>query len=237
MNFVLIISHPDPSVMVTGIVAQLTALPLGKGLEKILPTKCFRTFGYTWSLNPGPFNIKEHVVITVMANIVVFGAYSTDVTATQRFFYGQSPSFGYQILLVLSTQLFGFCIAGTLRRFIVWPSSMIWPGALVNAALFNTLHKNYGKRETKHLSREKFFCIALACSFIWYWIPGFLWTGLSVFNWICWIAPNNVVVNQLFGSMSGLGWGILTFDWAMISFIGSPLVTPVCLSSADAFAY
>jgi hypothetical protein len=172
-----------------------------------------------------------------MANVVVYGAYSTDIAATQKFFYHQSPTFGYQMLLSLGIQLFGFSMAGILRRFVVWPSSMIWPGALVNATLFNTLNKNYGKKETKHMSRMKFFCIALTCSFVWYWVPGFLWTGLSVFNWVCWIAPNNIIVNQLFGTLNGFGWSIITFDWAMISFIGSPLVTPVCRSTTAIFAY
>jgi hypothetical protein len=34
-------------------------------------------------------------------------------------------------------------------------------------------------------------------------------------------------VNALFGVNSGLGMGILTFDWSMIAFFGNPLVTPV----------
>ncbi|KIK98331.1 hypothetical protein PAXRUDRAFT_31250 [Paxillus rubicundulus Ve08.2h10] len=215
-----------PSVIITGVVAQLTALPLGKGLERILPTTRFRVFGYTWSFNPGPFNMKEHVLITVMANVVVNGAYATDIVATQRAFYNQTLSNTYQICLALSTQLIGFSLGGLLRRFLVYPSSMIWPGALVNSALFNTLHRAYGKPERRHISRQKFFAVAVACSFVWYFIPGFLWTGLSVFNWVCWIAPNNVVVNTLFGTSTGLGMGIFTFDWAMISYIGSPLVTP-----------
>lgn len=37
---------------------------------------------------------------------------------------------------------------------------------------------------------------------------------------------DNVIVNQLFGSVSGLGMGILTFDWSQINYIGSPLITP-----------
>ena len=49
-----------------------------------------------------------------------------------------------------------------------------------------------------------------------------------MFNWVCWIAPNNVVVNNLFGTIGGLGMGLFTFDWVAISAIGSPLVTPVC---------
>jgi OPT family small oligopeptide transporter len=215
-----------PSIFITGIVAQLTALPLGKGLEFILPTRSIRIAGKSLSLNPGPFNIKEHVCITVMANISLYGAYATDIIATQKIFYQQETSYAYTILLALSTQIIGFALAGFLRRFLVWPASMIWPGALVNAALFNTLHKNYRKRDRGHMSREKFFVIAFVCSFVWYWIPGFLFTGLSVFNWACWIAPENVVVNALFGTGTGLGMSILTFDWSMISFVSSPLVSP-----------
>ncbi|KII93700.1 hypothetical protein PLICRDRAFT_102174 [Plicaturopsis crispa FD-325 SS-3] len=215
-----------PSVFITGIVAQLTALPLGRGLEKVLPTTRFNTFGYSWSLNPGPFTIKEHVCITVMANVVSSGAYATDIIATQKTFYNQQLTFGYEIMLVLSTQIIGFSFSGFLRQYIVWPAAMIWPGALVNSALFNTLHKNFGRKESKHISREKFFCIVLACGFVWYWVPGYLFTALSMFNWVCWIAPQNVAVNALFGTASGMGMGVLTFDWSMIGFIGSPLVTP-----------
>ena len=220
----------DPSVCINSVVAQLTALPLGKGLERILPTTRFRTFGFTWSLNPGPFTIKEHVLITVMANMAFSGAYATLVSATQRTFYNQTFSDAYQFLLVLATQLIGFSMGGLLRRFLVYPCSMICPGALVNSALFNTLHRTYGTPECRHISRQKFFAIVVLGSFLWYFVPGYLWTSLSVFNWACWIAPANVAVNSLFGTSTGLGMGLLTFDWSMISYIGSPLVTPVCFA-------
>ena len=165
-----------------------------------------------------------------MANISGAGAYSTEVVLTQRVFYGQVVPLGYQILLAISSQVVGFALGGILRQFVVWPASMIWPGALVNAALFNTFHNRHSKTD-RHISRERFFFIVLACAFAWYWVPGFLFTGLSMFNWICWIAPNNLVVNALFGTASGLGMSILTFDWSMIAFFGSPLVTPVCFLS------
>lgn len=223
----------DPSVFITGIVVQLITLPIGRLFERILPSRQFNTFGYVWSLSPGPFTIKEHVCITVMANVVAGGAYATDIILTQRVFYNQRVSYGYQIVIVLSSQLIGYSLAGLLRQFVVWPSSMIWPGALVNSALFNTLHKNYGKKDPGHISRERFFLYAFLGSFLWYFVPGYLFTALSVFNWICWIVPNNVVVNTLFGSNTGLGMSILTFDWSMISYIGNPLVTPVSSSSVN----
>ncbi|KAL0578485.1 hypothetical protein V5O48_003534, partial [Marasmius crinis-equi] len=215
-----------PSTYISGVVVQLIVLPFGKLLERILPTYQFNTFGYRWSLNPGPFNIKEHVCITVMSNIVVSGAATTDIYVGQQLFFGHKLNYGYQILLALGVQVMGFSIAGFLRQYVVWPSSMIWPGALVNSALFNTLHKNYGKRDRRHMSREKFFAIVALCSFAYHWLPGYLFTALSFFNWVCWIAPENVTVNALFGTVSGLGMGVLSFDWAMIAYIGSPLVTP-----------
>ena len=162
-----------------------------------------------------------------MANVTASGAYSTNVGLTQIIFYGQAVPLGYQILLAISSQVFGYSLGGFLRPLVVWPSSMIWPGALVNVALFNTLHKGYGKSD-RHISRHRFFFIALACSFTWYFVPGYLFTGLTFFNWICWIAPNNVPVNTLFGTVTGLGMSVLTFNWASIAFISSPLITPVC---------
>lgn len=181
---------------------------------------------WRFTLNPGPFTIKEHVCITVMANIVSSGVYANDVIASQKFFYNQDVSYAYQYCIALGSQLVGFSIGGLLRPLVVWPTSMIWPGALVNSALFNTLHKNYGKKEGSHMSRERFFIYIFVGSFLWYWVPGFLFTGLSVFNWVCWIAPQNQTVNALFGTNSGLGMSFWSFDWSMIAYVGSPLVTP-----------
>ena len=57
-------------------------------------------------------------------------------------------------------------------------------------------------------------------------VIGYLFQALSIFSFVCWAAPNNVVVNQLFGVRSGLGMSFLTFDWTQIAWIGSPLMFP-----------
>lgn len=167
-----------------------------------------------------------------MANVTAGGAYATDTILAQRLYYGMATPASYQIFVTLASQLLGFSLAGIARRFLVWPSAMIWPGSLVNCSLFTTLHATYGIKERRHISRQRFFVYVLVCGFVWYWIPGYLFTALSVFNWACWIAPENMVVNTLFGTSSGLGMGILTFDWTMVTWIGSPLVTPVRPTSA-----
>ncbi|KAJ7128729.1 OPT oligopeptide transporter [Mycena epipterygia] len=213
-----------PAVTVTSIVAQLLTFPLGRAWARFFPN--ISLLGV--ALNPGPFSIKEHVLITIMAGVGAGSAYATDIIAVQRVYYDQTYSFGYQWMVVMSTQLIGFSIGGIARRFLVQPPSMIWPYNLVTCALFNTLHAQQyaGVGSRGGFSREKFFYIAFAGSAIWYLVPGYLFTGLSFFSWVCWIKPNNIVVNQLFGVNYGLAMGMVTFDWAQITYIGSPLATP-----------
>ncbi|KAF8631657.1 hypothetical protein AX17_005059 [Amanita inopinata Kibby_2008] len=213
-----------PSVTVTGIVAQLLAFPIGRLWARIVPN--WKVLGI--SLNPGPFTIKEHVIITVMATVGATSAYATDIIAVQRVFYNQSYNFGYQWLVVMSTQLIGFSIGGIARRFLVQPPSMIWPVNLVICALFNTLHAQHyaGIGNRGGISRERFFLYAFAGSLSWYFIPGYLFQALSYFSWVCWIAPDNIRLNQMFGYVHGMGMSLITFDWAQIAYIGSPLATP-----------
>ncbi|KIP12223.1 hypothetical protein PHLGIDRAFT_32874 [Phlebiopsis gigantea 11061_1 CR5-6] len=213
-----------PAVTITSVVIQLLSFPLVRLWARFMPR--VKVFGV--SINPGPFTIKEHVLITIMGGVGAQSAYATDIIAVQRVFYHETKNFSYQWLLVMSTQLIGFSIGGIARRFLVNPPSMIWPTNLVTCALFNTLHsQQYAGIGTRGgLSRERFFTYALIGAFCWYWVPGYLFTALSAFNWVCWIAPNNIVINQLFGTMSGLSFTVITFDWSQIAFIGSPLATP-----------
>lgn len=53
-------------------------------------------------------------------------------------------------------------------------------------------------------------------------LPGYLFTALSTFTWVCWIRPDNIIINQLFGYEYGLGMSLITFDWSQIAYIGSP---------------
>ncbi|KAK0547256.1 hypothetical protein OC846_003273 [Tilletia horrida] len=219
-------SYRYPSVTITALVVQLLAFPFGRFLAKILPTRVFLTPLGSFTLNPGPFNIKEHTMITVMANVTAGGAYATEILGVQRFLYNQTWGPGYQIMLVMSTQLIGFSYAGFCRRWLVYPAAMIWPANLSRTALLSTLHRTQ-KSEIGRMSRERFFLYAFIGAFCWHWFPGYIFTALSTFNWACWIAPDNVKLNQLMGVSSGLGMGLFTFDWSQISYIGSPLVTPL----------
>ena len=76
--------------------------------------------------------------------------------------------------------------------------------------MFNTLHsQNYaGIGNRGGISRERFFFYAFLCSACWYFFPDYIFQALSVFSWVTWIVPNNIVINQLFGYESGLVRGL-----------------------------
>ncbi|KAG1865655.1 OPT oligopeptide transporter protein-domain-containing protein [Suillus tomentosus] len=213
-----------PSVPITGIVAQLLSFPIGRFCAAYIPRKTI--FGI--SLNPGPFTIKEHVLITIMASVGASSAYATEIIAVQRVFYNQKFDFGYQWFLVMSSQLIGFSTGGITRRFLVSPPSMIWPVTLVSCALFNTLHSEQyaGIGRLGGLSRGRFFIYVFTSAFLWYFIPGYLFLSLSWFSWVTWIWPHDPVVSQLFGYVHGMGMSVITFDWAQIAYNGSPLAMP-----------
>lgn len=108
---------------------------------------------------------------------------------------------------------------------------MIWPTSLINTALFYGLHDKSTTDPAKTngwtISRYKYFFIVFAGSFCWYWFPGFIAPFLSVFCFACWIRPNSVVVNQLFGGWTGLSLLPITFDWTQVTaYAYSPLIPP-----------
>jgi OPT family small oligopeptide transporter len=178
-------------------------------------------------LAQGRWNEKEHSCVYVSSNVSFGFAFATDVIVEQTQFYKQEASITYQLLLTLSTQILGYTFAGLTRRFLVRPSGMIWPGTLMSAAMFTTLHKEENKEANGWtISRWKFFYVVCLSAFLFYFLPGLLMPALSYFNVITWFAPDNVVVANLFGVVSGLGLFPLTFDWAQVAYIGSPLLTP-----------
>ncbi|KAL3419861.1 OPT oligopeptide transporter [Phlyctema vagabunda] len=178
-------------------------------------------------LAQGRWNEKEHSCVYIGSNVSFGFAFATDVIVEQTHFYNQKVGIIYQLLLILSTQILGYTFAGLARRFLVRPGGMIWPGTLMSAAMFTTLHKEENQiADGWKISRWKFFFIIWISSFLFYFLPGLLMPALSYFSVITWFAPKNVVISNLFGVASGLGLFPVTFDWAQIAYIGSPLLTP-----------
>lgn len=227
-----------PSLSIGFIVAQVVSYPIGRGLA-LLPNYKPSFLPDFFQLNPGPYSKQEHALLTIVVSLTTSTSYAMNILNAQTNFYNQDLNVGYMILLVFSTQLLGYGAAGLTRRWIVYPASMIWPQTLVTTSLFNTLHSNKNdvlntmKANGWSMSRYKFFVLVSGFSFVFYWLPGYLFKSLSYFNFICWIWPKNIVVNQLFGVESGLGIIPISFDWTQATQATntSPLATPAWVSA------
>ncbi|KAK2596753.1 hypothetical protein QQS21_006148 [Conoideocrella luteorostrata] len=241
-----------PSVAITPVIALLLVHPLGLLWDMLLkrpddPYEGFvdgvrtqntnaggdpvqrRKNRVSWRLwlAQGKWNEKEHTCVYVSSNVAFGFAFATDVIVEQTQFYNQPAPIMYQLLLTVSTQILGYGFAGMARRFLVRPSGMIWPGTLMSAAMFSTLHKQDNKIANGWtISRWKFFYVVWSGAFAFYFLPGLLMPALSYFSVITWFAPDNVVIANLFGVASGLGLFPMTFDWAQITYVGNPLLVP-----------
>ncbi|KAG0286287.1 hypothetical protein BGZ98_005151, partial [Dissophora globulifera] len=207
-------------------VIALVSLPIGHAMARVLPTRKFSIFGWSFSLNPGPFSLKEHILIGTMVACNTSTAYAVDIVILQNVFYGDRKPFIAGLLLVWTTQITGFALAGAIRRFLVRPAHMVWPATLVTATLFRSLHASSTTEEDDgRTSRMKYYLLIALGSLIYYWFPGFIFLSIGTISWMCWIKPDNVVLSQLTGS-SGLGIGTIAFDWAALSAYVNPLITP-----------
>ncbi|KAI0971661.1 OPT oligopeptide transporter protein-domain-containing protein [Xylaria arbuscula] len=220
-----------PSIGIGPLIAQIIAWVMGRVWERVVPEKQITLFGVTCDLNPGPFSIKEHAIIVVMANVSFSVAYATDIILAQLVFYKQNFGIVFQLLIVVSTQSLGYGIAGIMRKFLVYPASMIWPNTLAAIALMNAMYETHHIKDPTiiggNISRYRWFSLITIASCIYYFIPGFFAQFLSVTAVATWLAPQNPVVNQLFGGNTGLSLIPITFDWTQIAgYIGSPLIVP-----------
>jgi len=228
-----------PSIYVSTTVPQLLAYPVGKFMERTLPDKGFTLFGVRHSLNPGPFNKKEHMLITIMANVAKSVPYTNYIIWIQflpRYFNQPwAINIGYQILIALSTNFIGYGLAGLCRRFLVYPAYCVWPTSLVTIALNSAFHDQATESATVvgpfksvwKINRLKFFNLAFVAMFVYFFLPNYLFGALSLFSWISWIAPDNADLARITGVSSGLGLNpVPTFDWNIVTFSTDPLMVP-----------
>ncbi|KAF9196655.1 hypothetical protein BGZ50_008600 [Haplosporangium sp. Z 11] len=180
--------------------------------------RCWR-----FTLNPGKFNMKEHMLIGVAAAAGCSPAYATNVLAIQSLVFNAPLGSLTGIGLVVSSQCIGFSMAWFLFDYVIKPSVMIWPATLVNVSLYNTLHEH--KVLTRWFTRMQLFWCAFFAVFLYQWLPRMFMPVLSSMALLCWIKPSNNVLRKLGSGLTGLGIGCISLDWSIISGVG-PLYTP-----------
>jgi len=158
---------------------------LGEAMAFIIPRK--GSIGRF--LNPGPFNMKEHASITLMASAASQSALATEALAAQDLFYGGYPNKAAGIFVVITAQLIGFGLAGLLRHILVYPTHMLWPMNLPITSLLESLHKD--KAVAK--ARLKIFYIIFFTFLVWEIFPEYVFTVLEGVSIFCLAHQNSLV--------------------------------------------
>ncbi|GAA5984472.1 hypothetical protein JCM11641_006993 [Rhodosporidiobolus odoratus] len=205
------------TVYVSQLFLQVIAYILGKAWEQVLPNASRgKIFAF---LNPGTFNIKEHVAILIMSSTASSSAEAISVFAADELYYNITPNWGVCIFTLMASQLFGYGIAGLMRSFCVFPTYIVYPNLIPTVNLFDALHRD--KNVLNQKKRLRFFWIVFIAIFVWQWIPEFLaptLTGISIF---CLARRDSAWVTRIFGGSNGnegLGMFSLCLDW---NYIGS----------------
>lgn len=224
----------QPPISLSVTVVQLFLYPSGRLWQYIFPDWGFRYKGVRYSLNPGPWTQKEQLLATLMASVSSIPAYIDYNIFVQYLpmYFNQkfALNFGYMFMMMFTSQFMGFGMVGLLRKLAVYPSKAMWPTILPTLAVNRALLAP-GRKETINgwkISRYAFFLIITVFAFLYFFIPNYLFTALSTFNWMTWIAPNDVDLAAITGSITGLGFNpIPTFDWNQCNALFQVLFIPM----------
>ncbi|KAF7964488.1 hypothetical protein HWV62_6985, partial [Athelia sp. TMB] len=188
-------------------------------------------------MNPGIFNIKEHVAITIMSTTASDSAIAISIFAAQDLYYNVKPNAAVGIFTLIGSQLIGYGLAGMARDFLVYPTWAIYPMNVPTVQLFDAMHRGQGVFLQK--KRVRFFWGVFIAIFVWEWFPEYIaptLTGVSIF---CLADRKSAWFTRIFGGAAGnegLGLFALCFDWNYVgsggSAIGSlftPLATQLSL--------
>lgn len=224
-------SQRQPKITLSTSCVQLLLYPTGMLMAYIFPKWKFRVWRYEIDLNPGPWSHKEQMLATLFYSVlggVAYVSYNIHVLKVKRYYGVTWVTWGYQILLMLSTNFLGFGLAGIMRKFAVYPEESLWPTLMSGLALNKALTQQDSKEKIGRwtISRYRFFFYVFTFSFLYFWFPDYIFQALSTFNWLSWIAPHNLNLATITGSVSGLGLNPVTsFDWNILNY-NSPLVVP-----------
>ncbi|CAF1200044.1 unnamed protein product [Didymodactylos carnosus] len=190
-------------IFISQIIPQILAMPIGTCMARFLPRKSISIWKWRVSLNPGPFNVKEHTLITVMGTVAASTVYGISTIATLQVYYKNTLNNAVAFFMIITSQIMGYGLAGVMRRYLVWPAAMIWPSTLSTCAFFRSLHESREEDLANNMSkwkisRSRLFLYVFIFSFTWYWFPG---VGTVQLDWnsiTAYFGSPIVVIRRLF---------------------------------------
>ncbi|KAM3559676.1 hypothetical protein MY1884_003321 [Beauveria asiatica] len=207
---------------------QIASNYVGKWLAQVLPEGEVKIpfTKKSFSLNPGPFSTKEHVLVTISAaSGATYNLGYTPISMSELYF-GQPVNGAVATFFMLAITWTGYSYAALARQFLIYDPQYPWFQALCQTALFETQRKQ--REHPTPLSRKqiKVFFLVLIGVILWQFLPEFVFPFLGSLAFLCWVAPHNATANFIGSGFGGMGFLNLSLDWSSVSANGSLFLTP-----------
>ncbi|KAN0099989.1 OPT superfamily oligopeptide transporter [Hyaloscypha variabilis] len=210
---------------------QIAASYVGDWCARYIPALEVKIPFTKWSFNtnPGPFSVKEHVLVVIAANAGAYYNLAFTPISLAEVYFGQRMNSAVALFFMLAIVWTGYSYAAIARHFLIYDPQQPWYHALCQTALFETQTKQ--REYPSPVSRKQtivFFSVIIGVT-LWQFLPEFVFPLLSSLAFLCWVAPKSSVANFMGSGLGGMGFLNFTFDWSNINAIdgmGNLFVTP-----------
>lgn len=208
---------------------QIASHYAGIWLAKVLPAWEIKVpfTKLSFNLNPGPWSIKEHVLVTISAaSGATSDAASTPISMAQLY-YGDKIPAAACIFFMWAIVFIGYSFAAVARQVLLYEPLYAWPQALMQTSLFETFRKSDANSRSAKKQRNIFLAVLIFVIF-WEFLPEYVFPMLSSLSFLCWVASRNPTVNFVGAGIGGMSFLNLSLDWSNISngTFSNPMVSP-----------
>ncbi|KAG0011323.1 hypothetical protein BGZ80_000768 [Entomortierella chlamydospora] len=195
---------------------QIASYWLGNLMSRTLPCTEVNLGLFKFNLNPGPFSVKEHVLVTLAASAGATSNLGEIIVSVKDLFYHEQMHPVAAIFLMWATIWMGYSFAAIGRSFLLYDPDLIWPSALMQTALYRTLR---GEGQSLDISKKQMrvFWAVLFGVFFWSFLPEYVFPFTASLAVLCWFAPRNDTVKFISSGLGGMGFLNFTLDWSNIT--------------------
>ncbi|KAJ7730150.1 OPT oligopeptide transporter [Mycena metata] len=183
-------------------------------MERILPHYRVSLGPLSFSLNPGPFSAKEHVLIGIAG-----GNWATYLPANAKIYYNIDINHWTAFFFGWAVSIIGFSFTALVRQILIYDPLFIFPVSLQQVTLYRTIHNSTDAQAERQIKGFWYICIAV---FVWQFFPEYIFPMTAALAPICWIGGHNKAANFVGSGMGGMG--VLNFT-LNVSNITSSIIT------------
>ncbi|KAF4302820.1 oligopeptide transporter [Botryosphaeria dothidea] len=207
---------------------QIASSYVGTWLAKYLPAWEIRVPFTKWSfnLNPGPFSVKEHVLVTISAASGATYNLGYSPVSMSELYFDKKINPAVAIFFMWGTVWTGYSFAAIARQFLIYDPQFPWFTSLCQTVLFETQKKQRENPTAASRKQSKVFFLALLGVTLWQFLPEYVFPMLGSLAFLCWVAPRNATANFIGAGFGGMGFLNLSLDWSSIASNQSLFLTP-----------